>query len=105
MYYLFAFTAGALTLISMITNSKLSTYVGTRQSTLVNFTAGLERIRTSPDHGTAFDIAGKNIANFDSFKEAVFSAITIFKTREEYVEISYKPLPVSKKKVPSKKNY
>lgn len=41
MYYLFAFTAGALTLISMITNSKLSTYVGTKQSTLVNFTAGL----------------------------------------------------------------
>ena len=41
MYYLFAFTAGALTPISMITNSKLSTYVGTRQSTLVNFTAGL----------------------------------------------------------------
>lgn len=41
MYYLFAFAAGALTLISMITNSKLSTYVGTRQSTLVNFTAGL----------------------------------------------------------------
>ena len=41
MYYLFAFAAGALTLISMITNSKLSTHVGTRQSTLVNFTAGL----------------------------------------------------------------
>jgi|AntRauTorckE6833_2_1112554.scaffolds.fasta_scaffold04288_4 transporter family-2 protein len=41
MYYLFAFTAGTLTLLSMITNSKLSTYVGTRQSTLVNFTAGL----------------------------------------------------------------
>jgi transporter family-2 protein len=41
MYYLFAFSAGALTLISMITNSKLSSHVGTRQSTLVNFTAGL----------------------------------------------------------------
>ncbi|HKL41605.1 MAG TPA: DMT family transporter [Clostridia bacterium] len=41
MYYLFAFSAGALTLISMITNSKLASYVGTRQSTLVNFTAGL----------------------------------------------------------------
>jgi len=41
MYYLFAFIAGALTLISMITNSKLASYVGTRQSTLVNFTAGL----------------------------------------------------------------
>ena len=41
MYYLFAFTAGALTLISMITNSNLSAHIGTRQSTLVNFTAGL----------------------------------------------------------------
>lgn len=41
MYYLFAFIAGALTLISMITNSNLSAHIGTRQSTLVNFTAGL----------------------------------------------------------------
>jgi len=41
MYYLFAFTAGALTLISMITNSKLAAHVGSKQSTLVNFTAGL----------------------------------------------------------------
>ena len=47
----------------------------------VNFTAGLNRIRTSPDHGTAFDLAGKNEANFESFREAVFSAISIFETR------------------------
>ena len=50
----------------------------------VNFTAGLEKIRTSPDHGTAFDIAGKGIANESSFKEAVFLAIEIFKNRMEY---------------------
>jgi len=49
----------------------------------VNYTAGLNRIRTSPDHGTAFDIAGKGIADASSFKEAVFTAISIFKTRQQ----------------------
>lgn len=47
----------------------------------VNYTAGLDKIRTSPDHGTAYDIAGKGIANAQSFKEAVQTAITIFKNR------------------------
>ena len=41
----------------------------------VNYTAGLNKIRTSPDHGTAFDIAGKNIAHFESTKQAILSAI------------------------------
>ena len=50
----------------------------------VNFTAGLDKVRTSPDHGTAYELAGKDEANINSFKEAVFSAIQIFKTREEY---------------------
>ncbi|MBG7630196.1 MAG: 4-hydroxythreonine-4-phosphate dehydrogenase PdxA [Bacteroidetes bacterium] len=50
----------------------------------VNYTAGLDKIRTSPDHGTAYELAGKGEANINSFKEAVFSAIQIFKTREEY---------------------
>ncbi len=50
----------------------------------VNYTAGLDKIRTSPDHGTAYDIAGKGEANYSSFKEAVFRAISIFKTRNEY---------------------
>lgn len=49
----------------------------------VNFTAGLNKIRTSPDHGTAFDIAGKGIADNSSFKEALFTAIEIFKNRTE----------------------
>lgn len=70
----------------------------------VNFTAGLNRIRTSPDHGTAFDLAGRNEANFESFREAVFSAISIFETREEYQEISKNPLRISRKKSYSKKN-
>ena len=50
----------------------------------VNYTAGLSKIRTSPDHGTAYELVGKNKANINSFKEAVFSAIQIFKTRNEY---------------------
>ena len=58
----------------------------------VNYTAGLNRIRTSPDHGTAFDVAGKNKANNESFKEAVFSAINIYKKREEYKLLSKNPL-------------
>ena len=49
----------------------------------VNFTAGLNRIRTSPDHGTAFQIAGKNQADARSFRESVYKAIDIFRTRKE----------------------
>jgi len=49
----------------------------------VNYTAGLKRIRTSPDHGTAFDIAGNGIADASSFKEAIFAAISIYETRQE----------------------
>ncbi|MBK5208603.1 MAG: 4-hydroxythreonine-4-phosphate dehydrogenase PdxA [Flavobacteriaceae bacterium] len=54
----------------------------------VNFTAGLDKVRTSPDHGTAYDIAGKDKANINSFKEAVFSGIQIFKTRREYKSLT-----------------
>lgn len=69
----------------------------------VNYTAGLNRIRTSPDHGTAFDLAGKNEAQFESFRQAVFSAISIFESREEYTELSKNPLLVGRKKVYHKK--
>lgn len=58
----------------------------------VNFTAGLNKIRTSPDHGTAYEIAGKGQANENSFKEAVFSAIQIFKNRFTYNELTANPL-------------
>jgi 4-hydroxythreonine-4-phosphate dehydrogenase len=50
----------------------------------VNFTAGLPYIRTSPDHGTAYDKAGKNEADPSSFRAALFSAIDIFKSRDRF---------------------
>lgn len=53
----------------------------------VNYTAGLPFIRTSPDHGIAYDIAGKNIADEQSFLEAIFMAIKIFKNRSDYKEM------------------
>ncbi len=53
----------------------------------VNYTAGLPFIRTSPDHGVAYDIAGKNIADELSFSEAIFSAIKIFNNRNEYQDL------------------
>ncbi|MCL1662673.1 4-hydroxythreonine-4-phosphate dehydrogenase PdxA [Elizabethkingia ursingii] len=53
----------------------------------VNYSAGLPFIRTSPDHGTAYDIAGKNIADAQSFEEAIFSGIKIFQNRREYQEL------------------
>lgn len=69
----------------------------------VNYTAGLSKIRTSPDHGTAFDIAGKNKADFSSFRAAVFKAISIFKTRSEYLISAENPLKISKRKPFAKK--
>lgn len=53
----------------------------------VNFTAGLSCIRTSPDHGTAFDLAGKNLADHSSFLQSMFLAIDIYRNRKEYYEL------------------
>ncbi|ACU08592.1 4-hydroxythreonine-4-phosphate dehydrogenase [Flavobacteriaceae bacterium 3519-10] len=53
----------------------------------VNYTAGLPYIRTSPDHGVAYDIAGQNLADEQSFSEAIFMAIKIFKNRQEYNDL------------------
>ena len=63
----------------------------------VNYTAGLNKIRTSPDHGTAYDISGKGIADHNSFKEAVYLAIDIYHARHQYEEISRKPLKIKEK--------
>ena len=58
----------------------------------VNFTAGLSFVRTSPDHGTAFDIAGKNVAEPSSFMTAVFECVDIINRRNEYDERNRNPL-------------
>jgi 4-hydroxythreonine-4-phosphate dehydrogenase len=63
----------------------------------VNYTAGLNKIRTSPDHGTAYDIAGKGKADYNSFKEAIYLAIDIFNSRSQHAEISVKPLKTKEK--------
>jgi len=58
----------------------------------VNYTAGIAGIRTSPDHGTAFDIAGKNKADHSSFLSAIYTCIDIINQREEYQENRKNPL-------------
>lgn len=65
----------------------------------VNYTAGLNKVRTSPDHGTAYEIAGKGEADENSFKEALFTAIQIFKNRFDYKEITSNPLKKVSKKI------
>ncbi len=62
----------------------------------VNFTAGLPVVRTSPDHGTGYDIAGKNLASESSFREALFTAINIVERRRESAELVSNPLKISK---------
>lgn len=62
----------------------------------INFTAGLPVVRTSPDHGTGYDIAGKNQASESSFREAMFSAMNIVKRRRELAELTANPLKISK---------
>ena len=67
----------------------------------VNFTAGIQIVRTSPDHGTGFDIAGKNEATADSIRSAIFLASDVRKNRLNYREISSNPLKIS----PPKREY
>lgn len=58
----------------------------------VNYTAGLNKVRTSPDHGTAYEIAGKGIADDNSFKKAIEVGIKIFKNRNTYQFYTKNPL-------------
>lgn len=58
----------------------------------VNYTAGLPIIRTSPDHGTAYDIAGKGVADEKSLRNAIYMAIDIFRNRQSYDEPLADPL-------------
>ena len=58
----------------------------------VNFTAGLPIVRTSPAHGTAYNIAGKNMASVTSMREAIYLAIDVFKNRRAFDENNADPL-------------
>ena len=58
----------------------------------VNFTAGLSAVRTSPDHGTAFDIAGKDKADPQSMRNAIYAALDIVENRRRWAAMSADPL-------------
>ena len=70
----------------------------------VNYTAGLKKVRTSPDHGTAYEIAGQNKADHHSFKQAVFTGLEILQKRSEYEELSSNPLQKQKVQRRKEKN-
>ena len=59
----------------------------------VNFTAGLPIVRTSPDHGTGYDIAGQGIANESSMRHAIYTAIDVYRNRIRYDKARQNPLP------------
>ncbi len=61
----------------------------------VNFTAGLPVVRTSPAHGTAYNIAGKNLASVTSMREAIYLAVDIYNNRRAYDENNANPLPIN----------
>ena len=58
----------------------------------MNYTAGLPVVRTSPGHGTAYDIAGEGVADASSFRNAIYAAIDIFRNRNGYDEPLQNPL-------------
>lgn len=67
----------------------------------VNFTAGLKYVRTSPDHGTGYDIAAKDYADPESMRNAIYSAIDIYRARRDFdyaLRNPLRPLPTDRKK-------
>ena len=68
----------------------------------VNFTAGLPIVRTSPDHGTAFDLAGQNKANPQSMISSIYLAVDVVRNREKYAQMRANPLKVKEFEAPQK---
>ena len=71
----------------------------------INYTAGLPIIRTSPDHGTAYEIAGQGVADHSSFAEALFTGISIVNNRASHEKLSANPLKKQPNKRSVKKSY
>ncbi len=90
------FGAGSFTkfdgILAMYHDQGLAPFKALSFDTGVNFTAGLPFIRTSPAHGTAFQIAGKGEASENSFRQAIYLACDIFRNRQMYSEITRNPL-------------
>ncbi|MCM1022053.1 MAG: 4-hydroxythreonine-4-phosphate dehydrogenase PdxA [Muribaculum sp.] len=78
--------------LAMYHDQGLAPFKATAMDSGVNFTAGLPYVRTSPDHGTGFDIAGKGEASAESMREAVYMAIDIVRNRENHMQAYRNPL-------------
>jgi len=81
--------------LAMYHDQGLTPFKALSFSTGVNFTAGLPIVRTSPDHGTAYEIAGQNVADEQSFLSSVYMAIDIFRNRKMNEEVGTNPLKSS----------
>lgn len=85
-------------ILSMYHDQGLSAFKALSFDEGVNFTAGLPIVRTSPDHGTAYDIVGKNEASGASMRNAIYMAIDVFRNHFTEKEINANPLAISPKK-------
>ena len=81
-------------ILAMYHDQGLAPFKALFQDSGVNFTGGLPFVRTSPAHGTAYNLAGKNAANPSSLLQALYMAIDIVKSRTRYKEISANPMKV-----------
>ena len=80
-------------ILAMYHDQGLAPFKALDDGTGVNFTAGLPIVRTSPDHGTAYDIAGKGVADASSLRNAIYMAIDVYRNRCNYDEPLSDPLP------------
>ncbi len=78
--------------LAMYHDQGLAPFKAQTFDTGVNYTAGLPIVRTSPAHGTAYKIAGKNEASADSFRQALYTACDVFENRKMYKKITENPL-------------
>ena len=85
-------------ILSMYHDQGLTAFKTLSFSEGVNFTAGLNIIRTSPVHGTAYEIAGKGLADETSFREAIFLGCNIHKKRNEFELLNKNPLAFNSKR-------
>ncbi|MDR1543678.1 MAG: 4-hydroxythreonine-4-phosphate dehydrogenase PdxA [Prevotellaceae bacterium] len=83
-------------ILAMYHDQGLAPFKALFQDSGVNYTAGLPFVRTSPAHGTAYNLAGKNAANPSSFLQAIYLAIDVVKNRKMHKEASINPLKVEK---------
>lgn len=89
-------------ILAMYHDQGLAPFKAVAQDTGVNFTAGLDIVRTSPDHGTAYDIAGKMIADPTSMRHAMYMAVDILRSRNVFDGAAANPLPTTELKVSNK---